>query len=193
MVCELLCEAATVAKLPALVVAMWLLVELGELWLGVMGMVLLGVLLDNMFDFMVAVLPVVGMLACVFSSGLTAVGFTGWNQNATSELMLCVLISIKTCRFFSFSLLFTNINFFFWNENLEWKMCTFVFLSLSVELSLEWLCIVELNDGDGIGEVQELVEVGVPPVSLLLLLSVVADEGIPTPDNSTSSRPIISS
>lgn len=109
-------------------------------------MVLLGVLLDNMFDFMVAVLPVVGMLACVFSSGLTAVGFTG-----------------------------------------------LVFLSLSVELSLEWLCMVELNDGDGIGEVQELVEVGVPPVSLLLLLSVVADEGIPTPDNSTSSRPIISS
>lgn len=53
--------------------------------------------------------------------------------------------------------------------------------------------MVELNDGDGIGEVQELVEVGVPPVSLLLLLSVVADEGIPTPDNSTSSRPIISS
>ncbi|KYM94217.1 hypothetical protein ALC62_15172, partial [Cyphomyrmex costatus] len=51
--------------------------ELGELWLGVMGMVLLGVLLDNIFDFMVAVLPVVGMLACVFSNGLTAVGFTG--------------------------------------------------------------------------------------------------------------------
>lgn len=70
---------------------------------------------------------------------------------------------------------------------------TLVFLSLSVELSLEWLCIVELNDGDGIGEVQELVEVGVPPVSLLLLLSVVADDGMPTPDNSTSSRPIISS
>lgn len=73
------------------------------------------------------------------------------------------------------------------------KTHTLVFLSLSVELSLEWLCIVELNDGDGIGEVQELVEVGVPPVSLLLLLSVVADEGMPTPDNSTSSRPIISS
>lgn len=53
--------------------------------------------------------------------------------------------------------------------------------------------MVELNDGDGIGEVQELVEVGVPPVSLLLLLSVVADDGMPTPDNSTSSRPIISS
>lgn len=70
---------------------------------------------------------------------------------------------------------------------------TLGFLSLSVELSLEWLCIVELNDGDGIGEVQELVDVGVPPVSLLLLLSVVADEGIPTPDNSTSSRPIMSS
>lgn len=70
---------------------------------------------------------------------------------------------------------------------------TLVFLSLSVELSLEWLCIVELNDGDGIGEVQELVDVGVPPVSLLLLLSVVADEGMPTPDNSTSSRPIMSS
>lgn len=77
MACELLCEAATVAKLPAFVVAIWLLVELGELWLGVMGMVLLGVLLVNMFDLMVAVLPVVGMLACVFSSGLTAVGFTG--------------------------------------------------------------------------------------------------------------------
>lgn len=73
------------------------------------------------------------------------------------------------------------------------RTCTLVFLSLSVELSLEWLCIVELNDGDGIGEVQELVEVGVPPVSLLLLLSVVADDGMPTPDNSTSSRPIISS
>lgn len=72
---------------------------------------------------------------------------------------------------------------------------TFVFLSFSVELSLEWLCMVELNGGDGMteGEVQEFVEVGVPPVSLLLLLSVVADEGIGTPDNSTSSRPIISS
>lgn len=70
-----------------------------------------------------------------------------------------------------------------------------VFLSFSVELSLEWLCMVELNGGDGMteGEVQELVEVGVPPVSLLLLLSVVADEGMPTPDNSTSSRPMISS
>lgn len=42
-----------------------------------MGMVLLGVLLDNKFDFMVAMLPVVGMLACEFNSGLTAVGFTG--------------------------------------------------------------------------------------------------------------------
>lgn len=81
MAWELVCEAATVAKLPALVVAMWLLVELGELWLGVMGMVLLGVLLDNKFDFMVAVLPVVGMLACEFNNGLTAVGFTGWNWN----------------------------------------------------------------------------------------------------------------
>lgn len=72
---------------------------------------------------------------------------------------------------------------------------TLVFLSFSVELSLEWLCRVELNGGDGMaeGDVQELVEVGVPPVSLLLLLSVVADEGMPTPDNSTSSRPIISS
>lgn len=70
---------------------------------------------------------------------------------------------------------------------------TFVFLSLSVELSLEWLCIVELSGGEGIGEVPELVDVGVPPVSLLLLLSVVADDGSVTPDNSTSSRPIISS
>lgn len=63
MACELLCEAATVAKLPGLVVTTWLLVELGELWLSVMGMVLLGVLLDNMFVFILAVLPVVGMLA----------------------------------------------------------------------------------------------------------------------------------
>lgn len=64
-----------------------------------------------------------------------------------------------------------------------------------MELSLEWLCKVELNGGDGMteGDVQEFVEVGVPPVSLLLLLSVVAEEGMPTPDNSTSSRPIISS
>lgn len=81
----------------------------------------------------------------------------------------------------------------FLEEKQTERTCTLVFLSLSVELSLEWLCIVELNEGDGIGEVQELVEVGVPPVSLLLLLSVVADDGMPTPDNSTSSRPIISS
>lgn len=74
----MLCDAATVAKLPTLVVAMWLeLVELGELWLGVMGMVLLGVLLDSNVVFILAVLPVVGMLACELISGLTAVGFTG--------------------------------------------------------------------------------------------------------------------
>lgn len=77
MAWELLCEAATVAKLPALVVAIWLLVELGELWLGVMGMVLLGVLLDNNVVFTLAVLPVVGMLAWELTNGLTAVGFTG--------------------------------------------------------------------------------------------------------------------
>lgn len=53
--------------------------------------------------------------------------------------------------------------------------------------------MVELNGGEGSGDVPEFVEVGVPPVSLLLLLSVVADDGIPTPDNSTSSKPIISS
>lgn len=67
--------------------------ELGELWLGVMGMVLLGVLLDNMFDFMVAVLPVVGMLACVFSSGLTAVGFTGWNQRQETTVYINLSIA----------------------------------------------------------------------------------------------------
>lgn len=80
MVWELLCEAATVAKLPALVVAIWLLVELGELWIGVMGMVLLGVLLDSNVVFTLAVLPEVGMLAWELTNGLTAVGFTGWNE-----------------------------------------------------------------------------------------------------------------
>lgn len=53
--------------------------------------------------------------------------------------------------------------------------------------------MVELSEGDGMGEVPEFVEVGVPPVSLLLLLSVVAEEGMPTPDSSTSSSPMISS
>jgi hypothetical protein len=37
-----------------------------------------------------------------------------------------------------------------------------------------------LRGGDGAGELPEVVDVGVPPVSLLLLLSVVADEGRPT-------------
>lgn len=63
--------------------------ELGELWLDVMGMVLLGVLLDNKLDFIVAVLPVVGMLAWEFNNGLTAVGFTGWNYKRT------IIASIK--------------------------------------------------------------------------------------------------
>lgn len=85
MACELLCDAATVAKLPTLDVVMWLLVELGELLLGVMGMVLLGVLLNNKFDFIVAVLPVVGMLACELISGLTAVGFTGCERRRNEK------------------------------------------------------------------------------------------------------------
>lgn len=54
--------------------------EIGELWLGVMGMVLLGVLLGNRFGLVMAVLPVVGMLACEFTSGLTAVGLTGYDK-----------------------------------------------------------------------------------------------------------------
>jgi hypothetical protein len=37
-----------------------------------------------------------------------------------------------------------------------------------------------LRGGDGTGELPDVVDVGVPPVSLLLLLSVVADEGRPT-------------
>jgi hypothetical protein len=37
-----------------------------------------------------------------------------------------------------------------------------------------------LRGGDGAGELPDVVDVGVPPVSLLLLLSVVADEGRPT-------------
>lgn len=101
--------------------------------------------------------------------------------------------TIKIC---SSCIIIIVINIIYNESSVLWfyiKLYTFVFLSLSVELSLEWLCMVELNGGDGIGEVPELVEVGVPPVSLLLLLSVVADEGIPTPDSSTSSRPIISS
>lgn len=40
------------------------------------------------------------------------------------------------------------------------------------------------------GEDPEMMDVGVPPVSLL---SVVAEDGRPTPDNSTSSKPMISS
>jgi hypothetical protein len=37
-----------------------------------------------------------------------------------------------------------------------------------------------LRVGEGAGELPDVVDVGVPPVSLLLLLSVVADEGRPT-------------
>jgi hypothetical protein len=48
-----------------------------------------------------------------------------------------------------------------------------------LELSLEWLCRA-LRGGEGAGELPDVVDVGVPPVSLLLLLSVVADEGRPT-------------
>jgi hypothetical protein len=48
-----------------------------------------------------------------------------------------------------------------------------------LELSLEWLCRA-LRGGDGTGELPDVVDVGEPPVSLLLLLSVVADEGRPT-------------
>lgn len=103
-------------------------------------------------------------------------------QICNKNLSSCIIIVVINIVYNKISVLWFYI-----------KLHTFVFLSLSVELSLEWLCMVELNGGDGIGEVPELVEVGVPPVSLLLLLSVVADEGIPTPDSSTSSRPIISS
>lgn len=57
------------------------MVELGELWLiDVMGMVLLGVL-DSNVAFVLAVLPVVGMLAIELTRGLTAVGFTGCSDN----------------------------------------------------------------------------------------------------------------
>jgi len=49
----------------------------------------------------------------------------------------------------------------------------------SFELSLEWLCRA-LRGGDGAGELPDVVDVGVPPVSLLLLLSVVAEDGRPT-------------
>jgi hypothetical protein len=56
---------------------------------------------------------------------------------------------------------------------------SFAFFLSSLELSLEWLCMA-LRGGDGTGELPDVVDVGVPPVSLLLLLSVVADEGRPT-------------
>lgn len=64
------------------------------------------------------------------------------------------------------------------------------FSAHSFELSLEWLYGGTLRGGDAIGEDPDIIEVGVPPVSLL---SVVADDGRPTPDNSTSSKPIMSS
>ena len=56
---------------------------------------------------------------------------------------------------------------------------SFVFFLSSFELSLEWLCRA-LRGGDGAGELPDVVDVGVPPVSLLLLLSVVAEDGRPT-------------
>lgn len=64
------------------------------------------------------------------------------------------------------------------------------FSAHSFELSLEWLYGGTLSGGDAMGDEPDIIEVGVPPVSLL---SVVAEEGKPTPDNSTSSKPIMSS
>jgi hypothetical protein len=37
-----------------------------------------------------------------------------------------------------------------------------------------------LRGGDGTGDLPDVVDIGVSPVSLLLLLSFVADEGRPT-------------
>lgn len=71
--------------------------------------------------------------------------------------------------------------------------CSFpiTFLSASFELSLEWLYgWPPRGGGDETGEDPEIIDVGVPPVSLL---SVVAEDGNPTPDNSTSSKPMMSS
>ncbi|GLH00373.1 Protein of unknown function [Gryllus bimaculatus] len=65
-------------------------------------------------------------------------------------------------------------------ENTLAGSSSFAFFFSSAELSLEWLCSVP-NGGDGAGDAPDVVDVGVPPVSLLLLLSVVADDGNPTP------------
>lgn len=59
-------------------------------------MVLLGVLLGNIFGLTRAVLPVVGMLACEFTKGLTAVGFTGYDE--TSKRFINIHINMQNCN-----------------------------------------------------------------------------------------------
>lgn len=78
-----------------------------------------------------------------------------------------------------FKIFFLQQNVFLIHSSTFVARSSFVFFLSSLELSLEWLCRA-LRGGDGAGELPDVVDVGVPPVSLLLLLSVVADEGRPT-------------
>lgn len=72
------------------------------------------------------------------------------------------------------------------------------FSAHSFELSLEWLLLLfvyggALNGGDEtIGDEPDINDVGVP-ASAVSLLSPAPVPGKPTPDNSTSSKPIMSS
>jgi hypothetical protein len=74
---------------------------------------------------------------------------------------------------------FSKYNVFLIHSSTFVGRSSFDFFLSSLELSLEWLCRA-LWGGEGAGELPDVVDVGVPPVSLLLLLSVVADEGRPT-------------
>jgi hypothetical protein len=100
--------------------------------------------------------------------------FAHWDyQNCAQECyLLKTSYKLKSNYFLS-----QNI-FFIYSSTLAGRS-SFVFFLSSFELSLEWLCRA-LRGGDGTGELPDVVDVGVPPVSLLLLLSVVAEDGRPT-------------
>ena len=94
-------------------------------------------------------------------------------QNRAQERYL-----LKTSRQLKSSYILSKNIFFIYSSTLAGRS-SFVFFLSSFELSLEWLCRA-LRGGDGAGELPDVVDVGVPPVSLLLLLSVVAEDGRPT-------------
>jgi len=113
-----------------------------------------------------------GLVESSLGSGLDFFAHQDYQKRAQECYLLKTSRQLKSNYFLS-----QNI-FFIYGSTLAGRS-SFVFFLSSFELSLEWLCRA-LRGGDGAGELPDVVDVGVPPVSLLLLLSVVAEDGRPT-------------